>query len=289
MGQTVYADLYFMINFSMDFLCLFLAAKMLSMKLNVFRMLLAAALGGVYAVLALFLSVGRVWALVIDMAVCALLCAVAFAKRKQWRASVMFIPVYIAVSMVLGGFMTALFNLFNRLDIPLPEGDGDGMSIWLFAILAVLGGLSVLLGGRFFARKSSRKNADVTVTYKGKSVSVRALCDSGNLLRDPVSNCPCVVVDTAFLKGVLPDEVLDLSAKRNVLSLGGLCQENIARVRLIPAQTATGEGLLVAFRADSVDVDSGKGKRSADALIVASRLGNTADGSHALIPPELLM
>ena len=288
MEQTVYADLYFMINFSMDFLCLFLAAKMLSFKLNIFRMLLSAALGGVYAVLALFLSVGRVGAVVIDMAVCTLLCLVAFAKRKRWRESFMFIPVYIAVSMVLGGFMTALFNLFNRLDFPLPEGDGDGMSIWLFAILAVLGGVSVLLGGRFFARKGSRKNADVTVTYKGKSVSVRALCDSGNLLRDPVSQAPCIVVDTAFLKGVIPDEVLGFSAKRDFSALGGLCQENVARVRIVPAKTATGEGLLVAFRVDSVDVDSGKGKRSADALIVASKLGNTADGSHALIPPELL-
>ena len=288
MGQTVYADLYFMINFSMDFLCLFLAAKMLSMKLNVVRMLLAAVLGGVYSVLALFLSVGRAWALIIDIMVCAILCSVAFAKRKRWRETVMFIPVYIAVSMVLGGFMTALFNLFNRLKFPLPESDGDGMSIWLFAILAVLGGLSVLFGGRFFARKSSRKNADITVTYKGKSVSVRALCDSGNLLRDPVSNFPCVVVDTAFLKGIIPDEILELSLKRNVLSLSGVSEENVARVRLIPAHTATGEGLLVAFRVDSVEVDHQKGKRSVEALIVASKLGNTADGSHALIPPELL-
>jgi stage II sporulation protein GA (sporulation sigma-E factor processing peptidase) len=288
MGQTVYADLYFMINFSMDFLCLFLAAKMLSMKLNVFRMLLAAALGGVYAVIALLLTVGRLWALVIDMAVCALLCAVAFAKKKQWRESIMFIPVYIAVSMVLGGFMTALFNLFNRLDFPLPEGDGDGMSIWLFAILAILGGFSVLFGGRFFARKGSRKNAEVTVTYKGKSVSVRALCDSGNLLRDPVNQSLCIVVDRAFLKGVIPDEALFASRSGNISALSSLERENSARIRLIPVNTATGEGILVAFRVDSVEVDSGKGKRRVEALIVASNIEKTADGSHALIPPELL-
>ena len=289
MGQVVYADLYFMINFSMDFLCFFLTAKILSIKFNVVRISLAAALGGIYAVCALFLSVGRVWALVIDMAVCTCLCIVAFLRRSELKSILTYIPVYIAVSMVLGGFMTALFNLFNRLNLPTPENDSDGMSIWLFAILAILGGFFVLLGGRFFARKSARKNADVTVTYDGKSVCVRALCDSGNLLRDPVSQAPCIVVDRAFLLGVIPNEVLFASSKGDISTLGSLGRENSTRIRLIPANTATGEGLLVAFRVDSVEVDSGKGQRKVDALIVASNIGSTADGSYALIPPELLV
>jgi len=288
MGQIVYADLYFMINFSMDFLCFFLTAKILSVKFNALRLTIAAVLGGIYAVCALFLSVGRVWALVVDMAVCALLCVAAFLRKKELKSIFTYIPVYIAVSMVLGGFMTALFNLFNRLDLPTPENDSDGMSIWLFAILAVLGGFSVLIGGRFFARKSSRKNAEVTVTYKEKSVRVRALCDSGNLLRDPVSQAPCIVVDRVFLRGVIPNEALVASSNGDISSLGSMERENSARIRLIPVNTATGEGLLVAFRVDLVEVDSGKGQRRVEALIVASNIGNTADGSHALIPPELL-
>ena len=289
MGQVVYADLYFMINFSMDFLCFFLTAKILSIRFNVIRVSAAAALGGIYAVLALLLSVGRVCALVVDMLVCACLCTVAFLRKSEMRSIFTYIPVYIAVSMVLGGFMTALFNLFDRLELPIPDSDGDGMSIWLFAILAVIGGFSVLIGGRFFARKSARKNAEVTVTYSGKSVCVRALCDSGNLLRDPVSQTPCVVVDRAFLRSVIPDEVVFASSKCDVSALASMDRAIGTRIRLIPANTATGGGLLVAFRADSVEVDSGKGKRRVEALVVASNIGKTADGSHALIPPELLM
>lgn len=289
MGQVVYADLYFMINFSMDFLCFFLTAKILSVKFNVFRLSIAAALGGVYAICALFLSLGRVWSLIVDMAVCAILCVVAFLRKRELKEIFTYIPVYIAVSMVLGGFMTALFNLFNRLDLPMPDSDSDGMSIWLFAILAVLGGFSVLIGGRFFARKSARKNAEVTLTYDGKSVCVRALCDSGNLLRDPVSQVPCIVVDRMLLRGVIPDEVLFASSNGGISSLSSMGRESSLRIRLIPANTATGEGLLIAFRVDSVEVDSGKGKRRVDALVAASTIGSTADGSHALIPPELLV
>ena len=185
--------------------------------------------------------------------------------------------------------MTALFNLFDRLELPMPDSDSDGMSIWLFAILAILGGFSVLIGGRFFARKSSRKIAEITLTYDGKSVCLRALCDSGNLLRDPVSQSPCVVVDRAFLRGVIPNDVLLASSKSDISVLGSMERESSTRIRLIPANTATGDGLLVAFRVDSVDVDSGKGKRRVEALVIASNIGSTADGSHALIPPELLV
>lgn len=288
MEQTVYADLYFMINLSMDFLCFFLTAKILSIKLKVWRALIASAIGGVYAVTALFLSVGKLTALLIDMAVCACLCMLAFARKKELRAALMYAPVYIAVSMALGGFMTALFNLFNRLEVPLPATDSDGMSVWLFAILAFTGGIAVLLGGRFFAKRSSRKNAEITVAHKGKSVCVRALCDSGNLLRDPLSNAPCVVIERSFLKGVIPDEVLAAAEKNDVTCISKLRGENITRVRIIPARTATGEGMLIAFRTDLVEVDSGKGKRAVDALVIASEIGSTADGSHALIPPELL-
>ena len=289
MGQTVYADLYFMINFSMDFLCFFLASKLLSMRFNILRVLVASALGGIYAVSALFFSIGRVWALVLDMAFCAALCLIAAAEKKgRLRSAIMLIPVYIAVSIVLGGSMTALFNLFNRLDLPLPEGDSDGMSIWIFAILAILGGVSVLLGGRFFVRKSSRKNVDVTVTHNGKALCVRALCDSGNLLRDPVSQVPCIVVDRSLLRGIIPEEVLELSKKESVLSLASLKRENAVRIRLIPAKTATGDGLLVGFRVDSVVVDDGKVKKSVQTLVISSDIGGSADGSHALIPPEIL-
>ena len=46
MGQTVYVDLYFLINFSMDFLCFFLTAKLLDRRLGIGRGLIGAALGG---------------------------------------------------------------------------------------------------------------------------------------------------------------------------------------------------------------------------------------------------
>ena len=85
MEQTVYVDLYFLINFSMDFLCFFLLSKLLSVKLSFGRTIAASLLGGLYANLALFLPLSSLPALLLDMAACTLMCAVALLRRHEGK------------------------------------------------------------------------------------------------------------------------------------------------------------------------------------------------------------
>ncbi len=285
MVQTVYIDLYFLINFSMDFLCFFLTAKLLSVKLPFGRTLVAAALGGVYANLALFLPVSTLFALFIDMAACALMCTVALLRPREVRRLPLYILVYIAISMVLGGAMTALFHLFNRLELPLGDAEPDGISVWLFALLALVSGLITHLCGRFFSKRSARRHAELHIGYNGSSRALHALCDTGNLLREPISGKPCIVVESDRLRGLLPADLLG-AAKEEHAPSASLLSRYTGRIRLIPAQSATGNRMLLAFRPDRVTVDSGHGPHEVDALIVPTVLSNTAD---ALLPPELLL
>ncbi len=285
MVQTVYADLYFLINFSMDFLCFFLTAGLLSYKLSLGRTLAASALGGIYANVALFFEGPTFVALLLDMAACALMCAVALFRPREARRLPLYTLVYIAISMVLGGVMTALFHLFNRLDLPLSEVSSDGISVWLFAILGAIGGLVTHACSRFFSGRAARQHAELTVSCGASVCSLHALCDTGNSLREPIGGRPCIVVDCDRLRGVLPSELL-AAAKKGELPSTELMARHGGRIRLIPAQSATGERMLIAFRPDRVTVDSGHGAHTVEALIVPSPLAHTAD---ALVPPELMI
>ena len=55
-GQTVYADVLFLINFSMDFLVFYICARLSGRRLYPFRSALASALGGAYGVASLFIN-----------------------------------------------------------------------------------------------------------------------------------------------------------------------------------------------------------------------------------------
>ena len=161
MEQTVYLDLFFLINFSMDFLGLFLSAKLLSRHLSVKRSILASVFGGAYACITLMFSFGGLLGLIIDVLACGIIGMIAVLKKRKLKAAAFFSIVYAAVSIVLGGFMTVSFTFFNKIGLDKMFGTdegGGGISVWLFALLALLSGVASLLGGRFFKKKSSINN-----------------------------------------------------------------------------------------------------------------------------------
>ncbi len=286
MGQTVYVDLFFMINFSMDFLCFFLTSQLLGTKLKLLRAVCASALGGIYACMALFLSVGSVAAIIIDIAVCVLMCVVTFGARGSLAAHS---AVYIAVSMILGGFMTALFSLLNRAQLPLDGVGNDGISAWVLVLLAATSAVITLFGGRSFRRRSARTYTKVRIVISQKSRTLNAFCDSGNLLCDPISSKPCIIVSINALDGVLPKELADIARDKSFEAVTSLDRETAKRVRLIPAKTAFGSGMLIAMRADKILMGEADAMREVDALLALCDAKEMGEGCEALVPTELLI
>ena len=288
MEQTVYVDLFFMINFSMDMLGLVLATRLLSRAVPILRIVLASAFGALYACVSLFWVIPPFWKILIDVLAGFIIGAIAIMKRKNVRDVLGFSIVYTAVSIVLGGFMTVLFSIFNRLNVYKLFGDGgggDGISVWLFALLALISGALSLLGGNVFRKKSSRKEGELCITFNKKSITLKAMCDSGNLLKEPVSSKMCIVVDTDAVIPIFPISARDKIKAGNGLDASCAIAD---RIRVIPISTVSGESMLYAFRADSVRLNMGKGWSELDVYVAFGKLGSTADGAKALVPSEVV-
>ncbi len=290
MEQTVYVDLFFLINFSMDFLCFFITSKILQGPIRFLRVTIGSAVGGMYAVAALFLPLSGGASLAADLVACAAICVITYGKRGEGRALPSYILVYTAVAMTLGGFMTAFFNLLNRNGWG-SEGvgiDPDGISVWLFALLAGISGVVTLLGGKFFSSKTARRSAAVTLFYGGRSLKLSAMTDTGNLLREPIGGKPCLLADAEALRSILPKEILLAAKQGSAFSVERVGTEDAKNIRLVPAKTASGEGILLALRMDRILVDGGSGAREVDAVVALTELGRSAGGYRVLLPAELL-
>lgn len=289
MGQVVYVDLLFLINFSMDLLCFFLCSVLLRERIRMGRMLFAASAGGAYGVAALFLPVSGGVSLTVDLFVCMGMCLLAYGGKGRWRSAPVYIMVYVAISMTLGGFMTALFQLLNRSGLGSSSSvEGDGISVWLFAALAAVSALLTLFGGRFFAKKTARGTAEVCLSYGGRSVRLPAMADTGNLLRDPMCGRLCIVADVGALRGILPEEILRAARSGGTGELTALSHAHAGRIRLIPARTAAGQGLLLGVRMERITVRVGQNEREVDATLALADLGRSAGGSRVLLPSELM-
>jgi len=293
MEQTVYADILFLINFSMDFLCFYITAKLLHRKLPKLRAFISSIGGGVYSVAILFAGFLPPLELVLDIFVGFIMCVIVFVSKKTTVPKLMLSSLaYVGVSVALGGIMTATFNMINLLGFPWDSlrDSGDGMPVWLFALLAALSGAATLMSGRFFRKKQSERTADIEISYGGKTIRLTALSDSGNLVRDPISGKSVVVADISSLSGTFPEEILHAVKRRDASALAQLPPEIAKNLRFVPSRTATGGGMLYALSPERITViSSGEKSYDVDALIAPVQLGASAGGFEALIPPELLV
>ena len=294
MEVQVYADLLFLINTGMDGLCLILTGRLLHRKTALWRVLLSAAVGGIYAVLSLFPTMSHPISLLLDLGVCFLMCAIVFCGRNTGgiRRYLLSVLIFFLLSMALGGVMTALYSLWNRLGFTelLPK-EKEGLGTWLFTVLALLGGSITLWGGRLFRRTASVRECTVTVELNGRTASLQGLVDTGNLLRDPMGGRPVICVRQDKLNTILSETLrCALEDPTSMTALTGLQDpKDVRRIRLIPASTATGGQLMAGILPDRVllSYTSNQKQHDKEADVVLG-LSRNLTHSEALVPAELL-
>ncbi len=105
----------------------------------------------------------------------------------------------------------------------------------------------------------------VNINFLDKSCSCKALLDSGNLLKDPMSNNDVVIVKSSALKDVLPEalvnynyENIDMIKAEELINL--LDDEISSRIRLIPYKHAGSSkgSIILGLKADYIEVDENK-------------------------------
>lgn len=283
MEQEIYADLYFLINLGMDSICLMITAALLHCRVRRWRVLLAAICGGLYALGSLLLGVSGFPGLLADCAAALGLSAIAFAEKKSAPLRLLQITgVQLLTSMLLGGVMTVLYTALNRLQLPLDALQGDGLSVWTFALVTAVAGVTTLRGGKWMGVSAKSEYVTVRAVLFDREVTLHALVDSGNLLRDPVSGRSVIVADRKKLCHVLPPTLLRADASRDWSAL--LSDYDLARqIRLIPTETATGKGLLPALIPQSLTLTRGKETYAADYLIAITTLGKGEKDFDAVI------
>lgn len=287
MGGEVYADLLFLVNFSMDFLCYYLCARLLRRPLSLWRGIAASALGGIYAVAVLFLYADRVPAFLLDVIVCFVLCSVAMAGRQETlRAMLRLTGLYLLISMLLGGVMTALFAQLNRIPHLTDTVAKEGLSTWIFLIIAALSAILTSLWGRSLRRSALLHRVQLVIEEQGRRIELPALCDSGNLLKDPLSGRAVIPTEQRRLSGIVPAPILRAATQERVTeAVSELPTELQARVRLVIARGATGEKLLLAWQPSRLYRKDSHGMHEVQGLIAPIRLEQQRDIA-ALVPSE---
>ena len=118
----------------------------------------------------------------------------------------------------------------------------------------------------------------------------KAIIDTGNFLKEPITKIPVAVVEKDILKGVIPEEILNNLSniiEGKEIALG----EYLSKIRLIPFMSLGKEnGMLIGIKADGLAINT-----QDDVLFIKNIIIGIYDGSlsktgkyKALIGLELL-
>lgn len=287
MEQVIYGDVFFLVNFSMDFLALCLTGKLSHASPKLWRLILGGVMGGLYATVALFLpsSVEAFCTLVFPFLLSAAVFGVSRVTSLVKKALLFF-----AVSFIMGGVMTAVYYYIGRFlaqkgvyvngEVETLYSD---LPLWAIGLCAAWAALIASFFSRYAKKKASCRSAEVTLCDGGRSVTLCALADSGHFLEEPISHLPVIVLTKEKMNALLPPHLLPVFFSL-AADLSQLDENELKKLRFVPIVTVGHEGVLRGYLPDFVRV----GREEKKALVVCDEAASDFEGFDGILPPSLL-
>lgn len=276
--QTLYIDVYFFVNFTTDLLAIYCAAYFSKIKSTPTRLISSALVAALFACVVVLLNLNSIVFCILIAATASLISWI-FAYKALFMRRVKFFISFLVFETLIGG---AVNFVFLQLDRILPKFFSEAQYsstnrkflVTSIIILLSYGIIKLLL--LIFEGTESEKNAEVEICIFGKTETVCALVDSGNLLTDPFSGAPVIIAKRG--------KVNLLKAYGEILRSED--NEIKKRLRLIPAKGIGSEKILVGIRSDYVSLKNSKNRYN-DIVIAIDEEEGSFGGYAALIPSSI--
>ena len=282
--KTLYIDVYFLINFTVDLLSLYFAVCFSKIPSSTRRLILSALLGALIAVSVVFLP--EYTFLKFGVSTLGLLLMGFFATKKvTLRRRIKFIFSFLIFEALVGGAVSFTWGVLDKYISNIFESDGGGainrkMLFLSLIVLLSIGVFKMLVS--FFSNNESEGSVDVEICFLDKKTIVSAFVDSGNLAVDPMDMSPILLVKKDVAKSILPENIIDL------YNIDSLDRKVKKRIRLVPVSRGGETHVLVGVKADSVRVVGKERNEEISVTIAVDKEGGTFGGFKALMPSTAL-
>lgn len=294
MVRYVYIDVLFATNLVVDYLLLLATGKLAGREARAPRLLVASALGALYASSALVVPLKAAFSLPARLAFGLFMVALSFPGLRVRHFVTVAVSFFLCSAIAAGTAMALQWYGSGGLLSGLQAGGGGAVAHWWIVALslAVLAVFPVIARAGGFRPGGRLPLMGLELEVGGRRLGLMGLVDTGNNLRDPVSGLPVVVVDWEPLVKIMPGDVSAFFK-----STWDSMPESIAatpmgrRLRLIPYESLSGrKGVLPGFRPDHVVILEKDGHRILrDAIIGVSGERLSPTGLYqALLHPDLV-
>lgn len=294
--MTIYIDVVLIENLIMNYIILLATGVILKTKIKHLRLIVSGLIGAIYTILTYIVTIEIYSNFLFKLLLSIIMIFVAFypqTMKQMWKDLV----VFYLTSFVFGGAAFALIYVIKPQDILMKNGLFLGTYPLKTVVLAAIVAFAIILATfKIIKSKISKKDIykDIKIKMEESEINLKAMLDTGNMLKDPITGKPVIVVEKSVLYEVLPKELLD-----NIEKILGGDLENISidikdkyikKLKFIPfSSLGRQNGMLVGIQPTYVEIiDEQDTFKKEDVIVGIYENSFTKDGKYqALIGMNL--
>ena len=259
--MTIYIDVVLIENLIMNYIILFATAIVLKLKIKHIRLILASLIGAVYSILS-YMSLLEIYSsIILKIILSIIIVYVAFCPPKVnqlWKD----LLIFYLTSFVFGGAAFSLIYIIKPQEILMKNGLFLGIYPLKTIILgAILAFIIIITAFKIVKSKISKKDmiCEIEIKLNEQEIKTKAMIDTGNLLKDPLTNTPVIVIEHTLLYDCMPKEILNNLEQ----ILGGelekipeeIRNKYISKLKLIPfSSLGKQNGMLLGIKSEYVNI-----------------------------------
>lgn len=204
--------------------------------------------------------------------------------------------LFYLTTFTFGGVATYLIYVLKPENIIIENGMFVGTYVLkVIFIGAILGSIILIISFKMSKNKMTRKDmiCQIKIKLNQKEKILNAIVDTGNMLKEPITGNPVIVVEKNALYDLMPKEILN----NTEYILGGdfekipedIKNEYISKLKIIPfSSLGKQNGMLVGIKPEKVEVINEETEEKDNAIIGIYSKSLTKRGEYnALIGIEL--
>mgnify|MGYP005755611253 CR=1 FL=1 len=295
MQIEVYVDILFLINFIMVYFIFFIVNKLIKSKISLKRLAFSSFFATLlYILTIIFIPFSNILSIFIVSFIFIISIIIGFKPKTIKYFFKIFLLVNIT-SFCIGGGSIALFYyinlnsvLNNLLDFTIQHFP---LKILIISIISAYIIIKLFLSWykKIFIKKQSFYN--ITLYKNNTNVSLNALLDTGNNLKEPITKKPVIIAEFIAIKPILPEKLKIIFYEKQEDDLNKLLTlDNTADIRFIPFKSiGKKSGLLIGIKIDKLEIHTENKIILKDAIVAISNFNLSNDNFYnALLNPELL-
>ncbi len=261
--MTIYIDVVLIENLIMNYIIIYATAIVLKNKKSHVRFFLASLLGAIYTIISYTSELEVYTSIILKILLSIIIVYISYnpqTMKKMWKD----IVIFYLVSFVFGGVAFSLIYIIKPQEVLMRNGLFLGTyPLKTIALGTIVAFVLIILTVKIIKTKISKKDmfCNIEIKINEQIIKTKAMVDTGNLLKEPITNTPVIVVEHTLLYNCMPKEILNNT--ENIL--GGdvekipkeIREKYISKLKFIPfSSLGKQNGMLIGIKPDYVEIEN---------------------------------